>query len=63
MADAVEEIVEDACANCGERVVLVEYIKGVQWMHQPEDVKDREDMMHLYCKVTVAASSVLGTTP
>lgn len=56
MADPVE----DACANCGERVVLVEYIGGVEWMHQPADVADREDLMYLHCKIQVAESRLLA---
>jgi hypothetical protein len=60
---SADAVVEDRCSHCSQRVVLVEYIGGVQWMHEPADVAGQVDAMHLYClycKLTVAESSVMN---
>lgn len=60
MPDTETTPVVDRCRNCGQRVVLVEYIGGVQWMHEPADVAGQVDAMHVHCKLSVAESAVMG---
>lgn len=56
-----ERPVVDRCRHCDQRIVLVEYIRGVKWMHEPADIAGQIDAMHVYCKLSVAESSVMGT--
>lgn len=45
---------DDICANCGERIVLVNYALGQEWTHQPAGASF-QDGVHQYCHKTVAA--------
>lgn len=55
------ELVEDRCRHCRERIVLVEYISGVKWMHEPADVAGQVDAMYVFCKLTTAESALMET--
>lgn len=41
------------CKNCGERIVLVNYLTGQSWTHQPAGASF-QDGTHQYCHRTVA---------
>lgn len=45
------------CQHCGQRIVLVNFALGPQWMHQPEGAAF-SDSMTAYCQMTMAAEPV-----
>ena len=54
--------VEVKCKHCGERIVLVNYLTGQSWTHQPAGASF-QDGTHQYCHRTVAEPDMTDRRP
>ena len=50
------------CKHCDQRIVLVNYLTGQSWTHQPAGASFR-DGVHQYCKRTIAEPDLADRRP